>query len=103
MFISQKVQAGDLAIAFNANEYALKYATMSLASVRLDDLWMVLSAWEEGAHPVVERMVREKQKAGGTANKEWVHWLDGIRDVTPVLDIHKKIRRLVREEAAEPG
>ena len=103
MFISQKVQAGGLAIAFNANEYALKYATMSLASVRLDDLWMVLSAWEEGARPVVERMVREKQKASGTANKEWVHWLDGIRDMAPVLDIPKKTRRLVREEAAEPG
>ena len=103
MFISQEVQAGGLAIAFNANEYALKYATMSLASVRLDDLWMVLSAWEEGARPVVERMVREKQKAGGTANKEWVHWLDGIRDMAPVLDIPKKTRRLVREEAAEPG
>ena len=103
MFISQEVQAGGLAIAFNANEYALRYATMSLASVRLDDLWMVMSAWEIGARPVVERAVRERQKVGGTANKEWFHWLDGIRDMTPVLDIPKKIRRLVREEAAEPG
>ena len=32
-------KAGGLAIAFNANEYALKYATMSLASVRLDDVF----------------------------------------------------------------
>jgi energy-converting hydrogenase A subunit R len=96
-------KAGGLAIAFNANEYALKYATMSLASVRLDDLWIALEAWEKGGRQLVERVVNEKEKAEGTKDREWFHWLDGTKDITPALKIHKKIRRLVREEAAKLG
>jgi len=96
-------KASGLAIAFNANEYALNYATMSLASVRLDDLWVVLEAWEKGGCQDVERVVKEKEKAGGTGDREWFHWLDGTKDITPALEIHKKIRRLVREEAAKLG
>ncbi|MBC8511903.1 MAG: hypothetical protein H8D32_02855, partial [Dehalococcoidia bacterium] len=40
--------AGGLAIAFNANEYALPYSTMGLASTHLDDLLPVLEAWGKG-------------------------------------------------------
>ncbi len=96
-------KAGGLAIAFNANEYALKYATMSLASVRLDDLWIALEAWEKGGRRIVERVVKEKEVAGGTGNREWFHWLAGAKDLTHCLEIHKRIRRLVREEAAKLG
>jgi energy-converting hydrogenase A subunit R len=96
-------KAGGLAIAFNANEYALKYATMSLASVRLDDLWVVLEAWEKGGREDVERVVKESEKAGGTRNRGWLHWLDGTKDITTALEIHKRIRRLVREGAAKLG
>ena len=96
-------KAGGLAIAFNANEYALKYATMSVASVSLDDLWIVLEAWEKGGRRVVEGVVKERGKAGGTKDREWFHWLDGTKDITPALEIHKRIRRLVREEAAKLG
>jgi len=96
-------KAGGLAIAFNANEYALPYSTMSLASVSLYDLWVVLEAWEKGGRQVVERVVKEKEVAGGTGDKEWLHWLDGTKDITPALEIHKGIRRLVREESAKLG
>jgi energy-converting hydrogenase A subunit R len=96
-------KARGLAIAFNANEYALKYASISLASARLDDLWMVLQAQEKGGRQAVEKVVKEKEAAGGAGDREWLHWLDGIKDVTPVLEIHKRIRRLVREEAAKLG
>jgi predicted HAD superfamily phosphohydrolase len=92
-----------LAIASNANEYALKYASMSLASARLDDLWPVLEAWQKWARPLVEKLVLERQEAGGARDREWFHWLDGMQDVTPVLEIHKRVRRLVREEAAQLG
>jgi len=94
---------GGLAIAFNANEYALKYATMSLASVRLDDLWIALEAWEKGGRQIVERVVKEREKAGGTGDREWFHWIAGTKDITRALEIHKRIRRLIREEAAELG
>jgi len=96
-------KAGGLAIAFNANEYALKYASMGLASIRLDDLWIVLEAWKKGDRQSVERMVKEKEMAGGVGDREWFHWLDGIKDMTAVLEIHRRIRRLVRQEAAELG
>jgi energy-converting hydrogenase A subunit R len=96
-------KAGGLAIAFNANEYALPYSTMGLASVSLYDLWVVLEAWEKGGRQVVERVVKEKEVAGGTGDKEWFHWLDGTKDITPALEIHKRIRRLVREESAKLG
>jgi len=96
-------KAGGLAIAFNANEYALRYASISLASVRLDDLWIVLAAWKKGARSVVEKAVKDRQEAGGAGDREWFHWLDEIGDVVPILEIHKKIRRLVRQEAADLG
>ncbi|GAI69181.1 unnamed protein product, partial [marine sediment metagenome] len=46
-------KAGGLAIAFNANEYALPYSTMGLASTSLDDLWIALKAWEKGGFQAV--------------------------------------------------
>jgi energy-converting hydrogenase A subunit R len=96
-------KTGGLAIAFNANEYALPYSTLGLASVSLYDLLVVLEAWEEGGRQVVERAVKEKEVAGGTKDREWFHWLDGTKDITPALEIHKRLRRLVREEAAKLG
>ncbi len=96
-------KANGLAIAFNANEYALKYATMSLASVRLDDLWIALEPWEKGGRQAVEKVVKKREEAGGTKNREWFHWLDGTKDITPALRIHKRVRHLVREEAAKLG
>jgi hypothetical protein len=76
---------------------------MSLASVRLDDLWIVLEAWNKGDRQDVEKVVKEKEAAGGTGDTKWFHWLDGIKDITPAFEIHKRIRRLVREEAAQLG
>ena len=96
-------KAGGLAIAFNANEYALPYSTLGLASVSLYDLWVVLKAWEKGGRHAVERVVKEKEKAGGYNNRENFHWLDGTTDITPALEIHKRIRHMIREEAAKLG
>jgi putative component of toxin-antitoxin plasmid stabilization module len=66
-------------------------------------LWIVLEAWKKGDRQSVERMVKEKEMAGGVGDREWFHWLDGIKDMTAVLEIHRRIRRLVRQEAAELG
>ena len=96
-------EAGGLAVAFNANEYALRYATMGLASVRLDDLWPVLEAWDRGGRQAVEDMTREMEAAGGTGDREWFHWIAGTKDIGRALPVHKRIRRLVRKEAAKLG
>ncbi|MDY7019706.1 MAG: HAD hydrolase family protein [Chloroflexota bacterium] len=96
-------KAGGLAIAFNANEYALNYATMSLASTNLDDLWIILVAWEKGGRQATEMLVKQRQQMGGKGDRGHFHWLDENKDVTQVLKIHKRIRNLVRKEAAKLG
>ncbi len=96
-------KAGGLAIAFNANEYALTHATMGLASVRLDDLLIALEAWGSGGRQAVEAVVREREKAGGHNDREHFHWLHRTEDIAPALDVHSRIRRLVRDKAAELG
>ena len=96
-------KAGGLAIAFNANEYALPYSTLSLASVTLYDLWVALEAWEKGGRRAVERQVREREKPGENSNRGHFHWLAEGKDITIPLEIHKRIRHLVREESAKLG
>ena len=96
-------KAGGLAIAFNANEYALNYSTMSLASTNLGDLWIVLVAWEKGGRQATEMLVKQRQRTGGKGDRGYFHWLDENKDVTQVLKIHKRIRNLVRKEAARLG
>jgi len=97
---------GGLAIAFNANEYALPYATMSLASTHIGDLTEVLHAWQKGSRSEVKRVVQEKEKIGGNGDRGYFHWLAGrenIDDIVEIRDIHRRIRQLVREEAGKLG
>ncbi len=96
-------EAGGLAIAFNANEYALPYSTMSLASILLSDLTEVLEAWQKGQRSRVEKVVKAKEKIGGVGDRGYFHWLSGRKDIDEVIEIHKRIRRLVREEAGKLG
>jgi len=96
-------KAGGLAIAFNANEYVLPYSTLGLASVSLYDLWTVLETWEKGGRRVAERVVKDREEAGGSGDREHFHWLAEGKDIATPLEIHKRIRHLVREEAAKLG
>ena len=96
-------EAGGVAIAFNANEYALPYSTMSLASISVSDLTEVLQAWQKGQRKGVEKIVKEKEKIGGSEDRGYFHWLSGRKNIDEVIEIHKRIRRLVREEAGKLG
>jgi len=96
-------EAGGLAIAFNANEYALPCATMSLASTSISDLMEVSEAWQKGSRRGAEKIVKEKEKIGGTGDRGYFHWLSGSKDIGEVIEIHRRIRRLVREEAGKLG
>ena len=96
-------EAGALAIAFNANEYALPYATMSLASTSIADLREILQTWQKSQRKGVERLVKQKEKTGGTGDREHFHWLSGRKDLDDIIETHKRIRRLVREEAGKLG
>ena len=96
-------QAGGLAIAFNANEYALPYSTMSLASTLISDLKEVLEVWQKSQRKGVEQIVKEKERIGGVGDRGYFHWLAGRENIDDVIEIHKRIRRLVREEAGKLG
>ena len=84
-------QAGGLAIAFNANEYALPYATMGLASTSINDLAEVLEVWPKGHRDKVEKIVKQKEKTVGAEDNGYFHWLSGRKDINDVIDIHKRI------------
>jgi energy-converting hydrogenase A subunit R len=96
-------QAGGLAIAFNANEYALPYSTMSLASTHISDLTEVLKVWQKGQRKAVERVIKGKEKAGSTGDRGYFHWLSSRKNIDEIIYIHKRIRCLVREEAGKLG
>jgi energy-converting hydrogenase A subunit R len=96
-------EAGGLAIAFNANEYAIPYATMSLASTQISDLQPVLEAWQKKKRGWTERVVKYKEKWRGNEDKNYFHWLAGRKDLDDIIEVHKKMRRLVREEAGKLG
>jgi energy-converting hydrogenase A subunit R len=96
-------EAKGLAIAFNANEYALPYATMSLASINISDLQPVLEAWQKKRRGWTERVVKYKEKWRGKEEQTYLHWLAGRKDIDDIIEVHKKMRRLVREEAGELG
>jgi len=92
-----------LAIAFNANEYALPYSTMSLASTLISDLKEVLEVWQKSQRRGVEKIVKEKEKIGGSGDRGYFHWLSSRENIDEVAEIHRRIRRLVREEAGKLG
>jgi len=95
--------AGGLAIAFNANEYALPYATMSLASTSISHLTEVLEPWRKSQRKETEKVIKEKEKSGGSDDTGYLHWLAGRKDINEIIEIHKRIRHLVREEAGKLG
>jgi energy-converting hydrogenase A subunit R len=100
----QAVEEGKgLAIAFNANEYALPYATMSLASTHISDLQSVLEAWQKKKRGWTERVVKYKEKWRGKEDNFYFHWLAGRKDLDDIIEVHKKFRQLVREEAGNLG
>ena len=96
-------KSGGLAIAFNANQYALPCATMSLASTHISDLKEVLQAWQKGSRPAASKTVAEKEQTGGTEDRGYFHWLAARDNMDEVVAIHSRIRKLVREEAGKLG
>ena len=96
-------EAKGLAIAFNANEYALPYATMSLASTQISDLQPALEAWQKKKRGWTERVVKYKEKWRGKEDQNYFHWLAGRKDLGDIIEVHKKFRQMVREEAAKLG
>ncbi len=95
--------AGGLAIAFNANQYALPQATISLASPLLSDLTEILQAWANGQRKEVEKIIKTKEKSEAADDRSHFHWLSGRENIDEVIEVHQKLRRRVREAAGRLG
>ena len=95
--------AGGLAIAFNANQYALPYATMSLASTAISDLMPVLQTWQKDGRDGVKKVVTANEKVGSRNNRDYYHWLADKNDINEVITLHRRIRHIVRKEAGKLG
>ena len=76
---------------------------MSLASTLISDLTEVLTAWQRSQRKEVEKKVKEKEGIGGTGDRDYFHWLSGRTNIDEVIEIHRIIRCLVREEAGKLG
>lgn len=95
--------AGGLAVAFNANHFALPCATMGLASPSLLDLLVVTRAWELGGREGAEGLVRVKESLAELEGGAHFHWLEGRSDLTPIIELHQEMRRHLRHDAASLG
>ena len=83
---------GGLAIAFNATEDAIYYATMGVSAGSIGDIRFLLDAWVAGGRDAVERAIAER-KVGR------FQWLADNRDLDEPLRMHLEYRRLVRQAA----
>jgi hypothetical protein len=52
---------------------------------------------------MVEKTVKDKEKNGGSEDRGYFHWLSGRDNINEVIDIHKRVRQIVREEAGKLG
>ena len=96
-------KAGGLAVAFNANSYALSVATVGLASTNLMDILPLTRAWGDEGRSGTESFVREAETKGGEADREHFFWLSGREDLSVPIETHSRIRYVVRAEAAALG
>ncbi len=96
-------EAGGLAIAFNANYYALSVATVGLATTNLTDLLPLLETWQDGGRSGAESFVREAEVRSGEGDRGHFSWLSGRDDLRIPIDVHSRIRYVVRAEAAALG
>jgi energy-converting hydrogenase A subunit R len=87
-------EAGGLAVAFNANSYALPHATAAVASITLQDLAPLLWAWERGGREAVQKVCSQQPNAD---------WLVDRRLTPEVIERHQVARRASRGDAAALG
>lgn len=91
--------AGGLAVAFNANKYAIPFATISLATTDMMDLLPVIKRWEVGGRELVLKSFEKRRDK----KEPYIHVLPGRENFDDIIEVHKKIRKEVRGRAAKLG
>lgn len=92
-----------LAIAFNGNEFVLPYATIGLASLNIFDLKPLLDIWQTQGRTGVRDWAMNFKPDKSDVNRNNFKWLDNEKNINEYLQIHKNMRKLVREDAAKLG
>ncbi len=115
-----EVKDRGLAIAFNANEYALPHATLSLASVDLRYIVPLIDSFEKGRNfsietakylenaeinAIIEKIPEELKSGIDLEHKPYYSVVIGKNDeeLKEIIKIHKKYRMIVRGEAGKLG
>jgi energy-converting hydrogenase A subunit R len=91
--------AGGLAVAFNANKYAIPFATLALATTDMMDLLPVIVQWEVGGRESVVKSFSERKDR----KEPFIHVLLDRNNYDDIIDVHKEIRNEVRGRAAKLG
>jgi energy-converting hydrogenase A subunit R len=103
--------AGGLAVAFNANEFALPHATIGLAATSMLNLMMIIDNWEQyGREAVLDAVSAHEEldvvyeKVTKVPPKEaYFQNLTNKDNFDNILKIHQMLRKAVRGQAANLG
>jgi energy-converting hydrogenase A subunit R len=104
-------EAGGLAVAFNANEFALPHATIGLAATSMLNLMMIIDNWEQyGREAVLDAVDAQEdldivyEKVTKVPPKEaYFQNLTNKDNIDNILKIHQLLRKAVRGQAANLG
>ena len=98
--------AGGIALAWNANWYALPYCSCGIAAVNARGVKPIFQAWREGGRSAVRELMEAPSEPVNSEAGPYYHWLAGKSESfqREMLDIHKKLRKICRgEETAKLG
>lgn len=96
-------QAGGLAVAFNANKYAIPYATMAMAATSIAPLRRVLVAWTASRREGVKRLLAEEQFYEHADTPVHLSWISEGEAIEDIIRLGEQYRRLMRSKAGELG
>jgi energy-converting hydrogenase A subunit R len=92
-------KAGGLSVAFNGNKYAIPKATMGLATTNMLDLLNILVHWKDGGREAAVAAFADVK----VKREPYIHVLINRDNYDDVVDVHKKVRKIVRGRAAKLG
>lgn len=94
---------GGLSVAFNANRYAIPYATIGLATTDMGHLSTVLDAMVEGGREGALEAAAGLERGAEAGSWPRYHILCDRDDFEDVLPVHEEARGIVRGRAAKLG
>jgi len=105
--MAQAVEAaGGVAVAWNANWYALPWCSCGVAAVDARAIKPLFDAWREGGRPAVREFTQSAVMPKDPKAGPYYHWLAGENEPfqRQVLEIHKRLRAACRgAETAKLG